>query len=145
MRRARSVRIVLFVSVLAAGQFPIDQHKSCQLTQEGNEPGYGIGREQTLGGMESGKLENGENPAGTDAHNAQYRDQHGDKGGTQPPEGTGGNIHQAADKIGQADIAQTDHTVADSFGRIRNVNGQQLRSHGPDQGAQTDAHPVIAL
>ena len=86
--------------------------------------------------MELGHLENGCNPADSDAANTKDRDQHGHKGGTQTPEGSGGNVHHAANEVGQGNVGHADHAAGNCLGRVCDVNGKQLRTKAPDQSTQ---------
>ena len=120
--------------------FPVYQEEGEHLAQEGNEPGDGVGYVQTLRCMELRDLENGVDPANADAADTQDGNDHRNEGFSKTPKGAGGNIHQTADKIREADETEPEHTVADGFRRVGDVQRQQGRSKEISQGTQSQTH-----
>ena len=116
---------------LGMGVFAVDSKERCQLNQESNTPGNGIGEVQTLGRMELGHLEDRGDPANTNTTDAKHGDDHRGYGSAHTSQSAGGDIHQAAEEIGQADISQADHTIGDGFLGISNVDRQQRFSKIP--------------
>ena len=101
--------------------FPVNQEEGNHLEQEGNNPGDRIRNVQTLRRMELGNLENHIDPANPDAADTQNGNDHGDEGLAKAPQCTGGNIHQTTEEVGQANEAETEHTVANGFLGIGDV------------------------
>ena len=93
-----------------------------------------------LGGVELGNLENGVDPADTDAADTQHGNHHGDEGFSDAPECAGGYVHKTADPVGQTDDAEPEHAVADGFLGVGDVQGQQGRAEGVGQGTEYHTH-----
>ena len=109
------------------------------MEQEGDSPGDGVRDVQTLGRVELRQLENGHDPADADAADADHREDHGNEGFSQAPQGAGGHIHHTADKVEQADDGKPDHTPLGGFRRIRDVQRQQEGASLVNQTAQDQA------
>jgi len=90
--------------------------------------------------VELRNLENGVDPADTDAADTQHGNDHGNKGFSKTAKRARGNIHQATDEISQADETEPEHAVADSFRRVSDVQRQQGRSEEIAQGTHGQTH-----
>ena len=106
---------------LLSFQFSVHKEERRHLEQEGNCPGDRIRDIQALGGVESGDLENGVDPADADAADTKHGQHHGNEGFAKAAQCAGGHIHQTADPVSQTDKAETQHAVTDGFLGVRDV------------------------
>ena len=102
---------------------PAINDPECQhLEQEGDSPGDGVRDVQTLGRMELRNLENGHDPANADTTDADHRQDHGNEGLSQAPQGTGGYVHHTTDEIEQADAEKPDHSIPQKGRKVKKAS-----------------------
>ena len=78
-----------------------------RFVNEGSKPGDKVCGIQAFRRVELGNLKYSVDPHDSDTAHTQNRKKHRCEGRSQTSQGTGGNIHESADKIGEGDIVKS--------------------------------------